>query len=412
MPTEYGVTPNGFVLKRLADIVSDFQTTLSTVQDPVSGEYLVFDPASDDPFNQIVNTLAASLADAWELGQMAYNSRDPLKATGVALDELAQQCGVTRKIGTKSTVSLTCTGTAGAVVPVGQVVTDINATNSWTTTQAMLFGNDGTCTVMAECSVRGAITAAAATLTVISTPNANWQTVINPFEATPGVDDERDIVFRRRILASSMAPSSGPIDAVRAALLQIQGVTYARVYQNRTLEVDARGLLAKSIGAVVLGGEDADIGLCLYLRNAVGMAYSGNTQHSVTDMQGISTVVSWYRPTAVNIYVTVNLTVVDASVWPSDGAAQIISNILAYAQQGAQGLNIATGFDQTGFAPGATVVVSELYTPVNSVPGASVTSLTAGTSAGVQGTTDIAIEWNQLATFLSNNITVNVTPLE
>ena len=36
--TTFGVTPQGFVLKRLADILADMQAALAGVQGPVTGE--------------------------------------------------------------------------------------------------------------------------------------------------------------------------------------------------------------------------------------------------------------------------------------------------------------------------------------------------------------------------------------
>lgn len=405
----WGVTPAGFKLKRLYDIQQSTYAALNTVLDPVSGESLNLDPSSDDPLVQIVNTVIASMAEQWELAQVAYNSRDPLQATGAALDEIGQELGVVRRLGTKSTVELFCTGTAGFIVPVGQQVTDAYDSTVWTTTSAIVFSSTGTATVEAQPALRGPIPALAASLTAILTPRTGWNTVINTEDAELGVPDETDASYRRRILVSSMVPSSGPVDSLYSGIASVAGVTYTRVYQNRDVVADSRGLIAKSIGAVVVGGDDNEIGKEIYLRSAAGLSYSGNTNVTVTDFQGVMVNVSFYRPVEVPIKVSVTVRVTDASLWPSDGAEQIKAAILLYAQGGAPALDVNVGFTPYGFVPGIDVVASLLYTPVNSVPGHAASSLLIGIGSGALSEDDIPIEWNALATFDSSRITVIVT---
>ena len=53
--------------------------------------------------------------------------------------------------------------------------------------------------------------------------------------------------------------------------------------------------------------------------------------------------------------------------------------------------------------------LSRLYTPINSVPGFSVTSLTIGKTSSSLASSDIAIDWNEIATFTKENITINAT---
>jgi len=103
--TTYGVTDQGFVLKRLSDIRGDMVTTLSTVQDPTTGEYLTPDLDNEnDPLVQIVNSVSDQLAACWEQLQLCYNQFDPLKATGAGLSGLVQLNGIRRNAGEIDTV--------------------------------------------------------------------------------------------------------------------------------------------------------------------------------------------------------------------------------------------------------------------------------------------------------------------
>ena len=62
-----------------------------------------------------------------------------------------------------------------------------------------------------------------------------------------------------------------------------------------------------------------------------------------------------------------------------------------------------------GFPPGEDVVLSRLYTPINSVPGFKVNSLEIGTSSESTSANDIAIEWNEIAEFNPENINITLT---
>jgi len=127
--TEFGINETGFNLKRLADILADMKTALSTVTDPITGESLTPDLLDEnDPLIQLVNTFSDTLALGWEQLQLAYNQFDPLKATGAGLSGLVQLNKLSRQAGSKSTVVLTLTGTVDKSVPAGKIVTDMNST--------------------------------------------------------------------------------------------------------------------------------------------------------------------------------------------------------------------------------------------------------------------------------------------
>ena len=120
MSNVYGVNPQGFILKRLADILSDYQTALAGVSDPVTGESLTPNLTDErDPLIQFINSTAAQDAQAWEQLQMLYNLLDPQSSTGAGFSGLVQLNGITRFAGTYSTVVLNLTGTPNYTMPSG-----------------------------------------------------------------------------------------------------------------------------------------------------------------------------------------------------------------------------------------------------------------------------------------------------
>lgn len=402
----FGITDQGFRLKRLADIITSLQTRLSAVVDPDTGESLIFDPEANDPFNQMVNAFAAELAPVWEVAQMSYNQFDPAQASGPALRGLVQLNGVTVQAQTRSTVTLSLVGAVGLVIPAGRQIANNDETVVFTTSATVILDSSGLGSVDAFSNTPGPVTANANTITNILTPVEGWTSATNALAAIPGQDFETDQALRIRRDQSTEIPSIGPVEATHGNLLQISGVTFARVYINNTLSTDTRGIPAKSMAAVVVGGADADIARTLFVRNTTGLLYHGDASATVTDRQGFPYEIRWLRPTLIDVYVTVTIEVTNASLFPTNGNDLIRDAIVTYARQGATGLSITTGFNPEGFVPGANVVLSRLYTPINSIPGHRVTNLLIGTTQGGQTANDITIDIDEIASFDVSRITV------
>lgn len=200
-------------------------------------------------------------------------------------------------------------------------------------------------------------------------------------------------------------PAQSIIESIYAGVLALDGVTYCRAYQNITGSTDGRGIPAHEVALVVLGGDDDEIAETLFNRVPAGVNTYGTTTVSLTDVQGFSYDLNFSRPAEVPIHVEVDVTVVDSSVYPSDGDAQIIAAILAYVSSGASALGIPSGYDQNGVLPGETVYASSLYVPVASVPGTKITAIRVGTAPSPTDS-EVAVAWNEQATFSDANILV------
>ena len=405
--TTYGVTDTGFVLKRLSQILSDMVSILSTVQDPISGEALTLNLTDEnDPLVQIINAHSAALSESWEQLQLAYNQFDPLKATGAGLSGLVQLNGLRRRAGIKSTVTLNLTGTIGKSVPAGKTVTDMNNTYTWVL-PAWVFDGSGEATVTVTASEYGVLAAVAGTLVKIVTPYSGWTSVTNPLAAVEGTEEETDTELRVRQQESTAAGTS-TIESIYSALLELEDVTYAKVYQNITDTTDSRGIPAHTVVPVLLGGTDADIGDILHSHMPLGTPTYGSSFITVTDVQGIEYVYYFTRPTEIPIFVDITIEVVNTDVWPADGAAQIKAAILAYAQYGRAGINVTEGFDPDGYPPGQSVYSSDIYTPMNYVQGHRVVSVFIGTSLSPSDFS-VVIDWNEQAIFSAVNINITVS---
>lgn len=403
-----GVTADGFEAKRLADIITDAEQELATIVDPVTGESLQPDFGSEDPAMQIVKVPIDAVGECWQAAQLMYQQFDPSKAAGPSLYALVQLNGITRQDASQSTVMLNLSGTPAAIIQAGQLVSDVDNANQWVTLSDVTLDGTGIGSVQARCVAYGPIEAEAGALTNIVTPVPGWTAVSNPVAATPGRNLETDTELRQRRARSTLAPAASPVESVYANLSNIPGVTYARVRQNNTLVADANGIPGKSVAAVVVGGEDLDIAYTLMARTGIASSWFGNTSQVLFDEQGESYTVSWTRPTPLPIYVEIQLEIVNPSQFPADGIQQMKDAIIAYAQGGAPALGIDDGFSNVGFPPGATVILSRLYTPINYIPGHRVVSLFIGTSPSPSGTSDIMTPWDEFPLFIDDHINITV----
>lgn len=403
-----GVTSSGFEAKRLADVEEDAAEQLRTVVDPASGESLEPDFGSEDPAMQVVHVPLEGVGLAWEAAQLIYQQFDPKAATGPSQSNLVQLNGITRQDASPSTVTLQLTGTPATVIAAGQLASDVNNVNQWSTLADVELDGSGVGSVQAACLVVGPTVADVGTIINIVTPFPGWTGVTNLAAATPGRNVETDTELRQRRDRSTMAPAASPVESVYANLANITGVTYARVRQNNTLAVDSNGIPGKSVAAVVVGGEDLDIAYTLLARTGIASAWFGNTSQVLFDEQGEPYTVSWTRPTPLPVYVELELEIVNPNIFPADGLQQIKDAIRAYAQGGAPALGIDDGFSTSGFPPGATVLWSRLFTPINFIPGHRVVSLFIGTSPNPTGTADIPTPWDQVPLFLDENIDITV----
>lgn len=403
-----GVTDAGFEAKRLADVNSDADAQMRTIVDPVSGETLQPDFSSEDPAMQVVRIPLEGVGLGWEAMQLVYQQFDPSKATGPSLSSLVMLNGIARQDASPSTVVLQLTGTPSITIPAGQVASDVNNTNQWTTLVDVELDGLGVGSVQAACNALGPTEAAAGTIINIVTTFPGWTAVTNPLAATPGRNIETDTELRQRRNQSTMAPAASPVESVYANLANITGVTYARVRQNNTLVPDMNGIPGKSVAAVVVGGEDLDIAYTLLARTGIASQWFGNTSQVLFDAQGESYTVSWTRPTPLPIYIELEIDIYNPAVFPANGIQQIKDAIIAYAQGGAPALGVEDGFSDTGFPPGASVIYSRLFTPINFVPGHRVVSLKIGTSPSPSGEADIPTPWDQYPLFLDGNIDITV----
>lgn len=402
MSTTYGMTSTGFNPKRLRNLLDE---TMADIQEITNddGEAVFINETDDSILGQFNAIICEQLAECWEQAYAASTQFDPLNAFGVALRSLVQLNGIVPTYGTATQINITVTGTAGTVIPSGSQISNTDSTQTYTTNSAIIIGSDGTATGIATCTEIGALEPENDTIIQIQTPTYGWSGVTNTGIYSAGTDAETDSELHIQQQRETANTSYSQVDAIYAGIMDIDGVNYVRIYQNWTLTTDERGIGGKTIAAVVDGGAEDEIAEVLWQKAPMLSSYAGNLDAPITkyDDFGLGYNITFYRPEKVPIYIDIDITITDATIYPADAYDQIRANIISYAEYG---LN-----SSSGFPPGSPVIYSRLYTPINEVAGFKVNHLYIGTSENPTGTTDIEMEWLQVAEFTEDYISISQT---
>ncbi|MDX1452254.1 MAG: hypothetical protein R3183_06830, partial [Oleiphilaceae bacterium] len=294
---------------------------------------------------------------------------NPLAARGNLLSNLAPLMNKRRRLAVKSTVTLTVTADAnGATIPAGSIVAQAAGPEKFVTLTEVVVAPSSSETVEAEAQNAGAIIALAGSLTKIDTPVFGWDTVTNLADASPGRARDTDGVLRARMLQTSSAPSGTP-EGIFTAVTDVPGVTYAKILFNKTNAVDAIGVPAKAVFPIIEGGLDSEIGDALLgsVNATSGYATDADIPSAtmveviVTNPANLQSESVWFaRPSDNNITVEIEIEV-EAGEYPGDGATRIRDAIVAFLAD---------------WEVGKKLYSSRLYTPINTVPGIDINTVT------------------------------------
>jgi uncharacterized phage protein gp47/JayE len=239
----------------------------------------------------------------------------------------------------------------------------------------------------------GEILGNADTIVSIDTPVFGWDRVINLEDVYVGRERETDAELRVRRLEEITIAGKATANAIIAALKAIQGVQAVTVFVNNSDITDLNGLPPHSIEATVYGGDNDDIAKTLFDTVAAGIKTHGSISLQVFDAQGFQHTVKFSRPTEIDIYVKVDLTI-DNNLFPVNGIDLVKDYILAY------GKSLQVGDD--------VIVVPKLISSFATVAGILDADIYVGTAPNPTQSNNIAISTTQIAKFDSANIEVNI----
>ena len=169
---------------------------------------------------------------------LALQAAFPQYAYGSFLDLHGNTYGLTRLQSTKSTVSLTLTGTSGTTVPAGAIFSTVPDSNGFSVkfaidTEAVIPAG-GSVVAPATSTVEGANqNVIAGSVTNIVSAMSGLTAVTNPLPATGGSDQETDTAFRVRILQKTAnEPGAGAVGDYQRWAGAVDGVGSSKVIPN------------------------------------------------------------------------------------------------------------------------------------------------------------------------------------
>lgn len=306
---DFGLSDYGFLAPRAIDLLDQIRA------DYEAETGLTIDWAPDAFLGVITAIVADRAGDLSEMLQALADSRDPDSATGHQLDTIAAIVGVTRLPAAYSAVDLTLYGDPGTFIPQGSEVEHPNGT-LWRTAEDVTIGGGGTATVEARPLETGAITAPASSTWEITTPVDGWESVETFSDATPGRDRESDSELRLRRRQSLQIAGSASVEAIRAHILNVEGIQAAVVVDNdrKTTEIVAGLTLPASSFAVVVyppaltGAQERALAEEIYGRAPIGIESIGNEEIVIAGEDGFDKTVRFSYAEEIPVDVDVTYT--------------------------------------------------------------------------------------------------------
>ena len=393
----YGVTPTGFNRKPLNIILEERKAELKNI----FGENL--DLTAESPDGEIVGVYAEAEADIWEIAEACYNAFDPDSAVRDQLSVLMTLSGIERLEEAGGTMFQEFTGVSGTLILSGSLIKLDSITGSdlqFETLTNITIPPSGSIVAQIQCTTFGPISVAIGTANVIETPVSGWASTTNVTEATGGTFEETDPAARSRRKRSVALSATNILDAIFANIANIDGVTGTVVLENKTGVTDANLTLPYSIHAIVEGGTDSQVATAIFQKLNGGCNMTGDVSVDIIDDQGFPQPFLFSRPTAIPIFVVINITV--GSGYPATGDDLIKQAVVDYSA----GEFPCSNTD--GFGIGDDVINNELFIPATlATTGYKVNSVETGLTLGGADTSDIPIALTEKSEWSILNIQVN-----
>lgn len=298
---------NGLQLATATELLQDLETQMKNIY----GEDIVLD--SSTPDGQWLNILVQKGVDVRGLISQLYNSFNPNNTQGALLDQRCAINNVYRKAGTFTTVNVNVT--VNTTVTLQGLDSNYNSIDGTGYTIQDDAGNrfilantqtltSGTTSVLFRSETMGEVIVLPNTITTPVTIVLGVVSVNNPTVASfVGSDEETDANLKARRRQSVALGSFGYLNGLQAALLQLDGVLDAKVYENDTNVTDSDGIPAHSIWVVMDGGDADDIANAIYSKKTPGCSMKGNITYNITTPAYMTFTARWDEADTIPLYI-------------------------------------------------------------------------------------------------------------
>jgi len=359
------------------------------------------------PQGQIAMSDTAIIGDKNDALAWLVNQINPDYAEGRMQDAIGQIYFIDRIAAIGTTVTATCTGLVGTVIPAGSLATDSSGYIYASLSEATIPSN-GSIDVVFQNQAAGPIACPIGVLNSIYRAITGWSGINNAAAGVLGNDVESRANFEYRRRQSVAGNANNQLGAIYANVLSVPGVTDAYVTQNNSGTAVEKGasdytLLPHSLYVAAYGGAASDIANAIFQKLNPGPDMNGNTTYTVQDTVNYvqpypEYVIKWQTPASVSVYVKVELA--NNNSLPGDIETRVRAAVLS-AFNGEDG--------GTRARIGSTIYAGRYYSGVQAVDtdNVDIFSITLSRNGTIYGTS-VSFGIDEVPTLDSSNISVTL----
>jgi len=359
--TDTGITPT---------TLEEYKTLIENIFKSAFGNDFNIDP--ETPQGQLIGDLAFSLSQSDNAHVVSANTLDIFKASNTQLEGLCSLLGINKRGASHTTVTATLTGVPATLIPSGSRAKsdngDLYALNDDTT-----LSGGGTASATMTAIETGPLEVDIGELTQVVDVVPGWETVNNAAAGSIGLDAEIDTEYRKRYFNQLFKNAISVLDAIIAEVREVESVIEVFGAENDTdspVIIDGISVDAHSVAIVTDGGAEEEIKDAIRLSKTGGTGTTGTTAVPDPPHQDIN----YFKVDKIEIEVDIDITI--NSSFPGNGLELLKQRIYNYIAGTFAGSADASYFETGGMTISEDLNKFRLFTPINSVPGHVVNTLT------------------------------------
>jgi len=375
--------------------LSEYQTLLRSAFSSAFGSNI--DLSAKSPQGQFVDNLALSMSQSDDAVVSVAGAINIFRAFNSQLEGLAAILGINKNIATSTIVTVTLGGTPGTTIPQGSRSRS-DAGDLYSLNDATQLDAFGVASATMSALNTGPIVLLAGQLNSVVDVVPGWETVTNIVDGATGRNIESDTAYRQRYFVELFKNALSVLDSIISGISEKDNVTEVIGVENDTdavITIQNIDIDPHSIAMVVEGGIDQDIADAIRLKKTGGTGTTGTT--TVSDPPNAD--INFFRPSYIDIEITITTT--PGLSFPANGLQLLKDRVLNYIN-GISLIDSGPGFfELDGMKISEDLQKTRLYTPINSVPGHSVFSLTLEDKSDPGDVDLIETDLNQKIRFLT-----------
>lgn len=287
--------------------------TVNTVQDNMNIlnnelKTLLKDDFSNDKrsaWYMLMYPIARLLREKMERQQIQAEKMNLLNCEGIEIDEHLANSPFffKRKQESQATVKIELIGGIDVALETGDVIVEANDGIRYTLSENGILNNKTTFEFTCDTAGEQGNKEVGSIIKLVKVVNGVYDFKQNEI-AAGGQEQESDNEYIERWFLSRNE-SEWNLDGIRAEILKQEGVKSVYADENKTMQVDSKGLEPKSIVLIVDGGRNEDIANAIWKKKDQAIQMNGDTIVTVKDNQGIDREIRFYRPKKKKVQVKI-----------------------------------------------------------------------------------------------------------